>query len=474
MSDANQFDLFVSVNPELKSKVGHPYYLDRSLKEVVETAGIEFLSFGSKDQDDEIRGLNFILPGFTSTSWEVFREGSDDLVAEHVEEFVRMLEGLQGGDRRVLVYWYMGSAEVFHELGRRAAEFSNVVFCLHLFSGFFLEPSSFTTAHMLHAGRLLALLSESGLEYSVVSDSEKLIEALKSTSEIDCSPVPAFASQRFGDRTQDSPKCGKIQIVYPTDDSAKRGFDLLIDFLREHARRFSETLHFSIRVYPGNRKEIDQAFAEQFGNVEFIEGQLSAEDFESLLQEAEVVLLPYLPELFYYRTSSILYEAMALRKPVIVVEDTWLSERVETLGGGWIAKNSRDGLKAVFDEISNGGRKGIQEKAAEISSVPQVEDLFESVLSLPYGQTHPSRFEIRFTGNDVDAYYRSEKEKSRIERDLGDAGREIARLERKTDYLESELNRIINSKTWRYTESLRELAATIKEWRRKGGDSNPS
>lgn len=468
MSEIGNFDLFVSVNPELRSKVGHPFFLDSGLKEAVEETGPEFLSFGSKSQEEDIRGIDFVQPVFTLTSWEVFQDGSRDLVSQHVEEFVEAFAKISDGRKRVLVYWYMGTAEVFHELGRIASDLDGVDFCLHLFSGFFLAPSSFTTAHLLHAGRLLELLSETDLSYSIVSDSEKLRKDLKQTTGVECNPVPAFASQKFDLKNTKPSEEKRIELVYPTDDSTYRGFDLLIDFLREHADRFRGSLHFSIRVYPGNRKEIDQEFANQFGNVDFIEGKLSEEDFQDLLLQADVVLLPYVPELFYYRTSSILYEAMAAKKPVVVIDETWLSERVESLGGGWVSENSVDGLKSVFEEIANAGPEGVQEKAHEISPVPQIGDLFKAIVTLSFSGADFGTFEPRFSKSDVDSYYESEKEKSRTEKELGEAHLEIARLERKTDYLESELNRIVNSKTWRYTESLREFAASVKERRRKG------
>jgi len=470
MSEPKRFDLFVSVNPDLRSRAGHPFHLDCALRKVAERSGLKFVSFGNKQQDEEIKGLDFLNPVFSSTSWQVFFEGTPEIVSSHVDEFREGLKGLRersGEDARIFVYWYMGSAEVFAELSRHASELTRSVFCLHLFSGFFCEPGSFTMAHLWHAGVLLERLRETGLQCEVISDSEKLIRDLELHTGATCKLVPAFASQELSAAERDRPSDRCIRVVYPTDDSSKRGFDLLLEFLQQHAVHYSGSLEFVVRVFPGNSSGVAQSLASELDNVEILEGQLTDDEFHQLLCDADVVILPYLKELFYYRTSSILYEAMALRKPVVVVEETWLSERVSLMGGGWIAEATVEGLAATFDVIAEGGRPGLEEKIRRISAVPQVEDLFSSILSLPYEGEEEFTFEPKFSAEDVENCYQSEKGKTRLQSDYEAAGREIAKLERKIRWLESELDRVVNSKTWRYTESLRGMVESVKEWRMK-------
>lgn len=469
MSNRKKIGLFVSVNPELQSQAGHPFHLDLALKSAAEDSGLRFLSFGSKNPGDEIRSLEFVEPVFSSNSWEVFQDGTSEIVEQHVQEFVEALDDLKktvSGDDQILVYWYMGSAEVFRELSRHADSFGNVVFCLHLFSGFFFAPGSFASAHLLHAGLLLEQMQEAKFRYEVVSDSEKLVRDLNEVTGASCRIVPAFASQRMVSDGKSSPVGERITVVYPTDDSTPRGFELLTGFLSEHSVGYRDSIDFKIRMFPGNRKGIKESLEEISDNIEFVEGELSNEQFQSLLSEADIVILPYLKELFYYRTSSILYEAWALKKPVVVVNDTWLSDSVDSMGGGWVADESSDGMKKVFDLIVSDGKRGIEAKAEEITTIPHVEDLFATIVALPFDGIEKVSFTRRLTSDAVEEYYESEKEKTRIRRKLEEARFEIARLERKEDWLESELHRIVNSKTWRYTESVRGWAESVKDWRR--------
>jgi len=472
MSDAPSYDCFVSVNPDLRSRVGHPYHLDSTLRNVARGCGLDFVTLGHREQDESTSGLEFLRPVFSATAWEVFFDGSPEARTKQAAEFREGLAGLRrslGPDARILVYWYMGNPAVLRELARDPGDAENVVFCLHLFSGFFYEPGGFSNAHLLYTGLVLDEWQKSGLAHEVVADSDVLIRDLERLTGFSPRPVPAFAAQDLsGVEVPPREEGAPVRIVYPTDDSPKRGFDRLLRFLEGNASLYEGSLEFAVRAFPAKKGELAESAERNAANVEVVTGRLEEEEFLRLLAEADVVILPYLPELFYYRTSSILYEAMTLRKPVIVIDRTWLASEVEKRGGGWAIEPDEEGFRAIFDELARRGREWVEEKAGEITAVPQVGELFSAILGFPYGTAAGVEFRPRLETEDIEVFLRSEIEKAH----LHDIEKEIARLEliieqttRTLRNTEANLQGVLDSKVWRYTEPLRKLSATVKEWK---------
>jgi len=61
---------------------------------------------------------------------------------------------------------------------------------------------------------------------------------------------------------------------------------------------------------------------------------LSSEDYESFLEKADCIVLPYLREAYFARISGVAVEAMLLGIPVIYTNDTWIGDMVEKYGAG--------------------------------------------------------------------------------------------------------------------------------------------
>ena len=67
-------------------------------------------------------------------------------------------------------------------------------------------------------------------------------------------------------------------------------------------------------------------------SVQIIDAELSSSEFQSLLEAADIILLPYQPQAYRSRSSGILVQALAAGKVVVVPSGTWLSS--ETAGKG--------------------------------------------------------------------------------------------------------------------------------------------
>jgi glycosyltransferase involved in cell wall biosynthesis len=61
---------------------------------------------------------------------------------------------------------------------------------------------------------------------------------------------------------------------------------------------------------------------------------LSESEYESFIEDADIILLPYLRGPYQAQTSGIYCEAAALGIPVVVSEGTWVADQIAKSGGG--------------------------------------------------------------------------------------------------------------------------------------------
>jgi glycosyltransferase involved in cell wall biosynthesis len=69
-------------------------------------------------------------------------------------------------------------------------------------------------------------------------------------------------------------------------------------------------------------------------NVQLIERALLEDEYYRLLQEADVVVIPFRKNEYHARTSGTFTEALAAGKPVVVTRGTWMSDQLERFGAG--------------------------------------------------------------------------------------------------------------------------------------------
>lgn len=68
--------------------------------------------------------------------------------------------------------------------------------------------------------------------------------------------------------------------------------------------------------------------------VELFHEPLVPEDYERLLGSADIVLLPYWPEVYAARTSGIMTEALTAGKIIVATEGTWMAEELKRFKAG--------------------------------------------------------------------------------------------------------------------------------------------
>jgi glycosyltransferase involved in cell wall biosynthesis len=63
-------------------------------------------------------------------------------------------------------------------------------------------------------------------------------------------------------------------------------------------------------------------------------GEMTQEEYQDVMNRADLVLLPYLPAEYTLQTSGVFSEAMAMGKVSIIPEGTWMADMALELGGG--------------------------------------------------------------------------------------------------------------------------------------------
>ncbi len=145
----------------------------------------------------------------------------------------------------------------------------------------------------------------------------------------------------------------------------EKGFNLLCKAIKRLGEQgYLENISFIIQAHKCHSDVDSESFIKEliyYPNVTIITQPLKIKDYYQLLNTADIILLPYKQQFYYARTSGILIEAFALGKPVIVTDNTWMSEQLENFGAGITFQdgNVEDLLQAILEakkqylELSN-------------------------------------------------------------------------------------------------------------------------
>lgn len=167
---------------------------------------------------------------------------------------------------------------------------------------------------------------------------------------------------------------GRICQVVLGDIREEKGFPLLVEALALlQAQGAVSRMHFRIQSnlnpsFPEMAVHRDRLANLGLENCELLTQTLTDLEYQSLLESAHVVILPYQLEQFRSRTSGPFAEAMAAGRVVVVTEGTWMSQQLEAFDGGGVTFPDGDaaGLAAALLEATS-EYKTLQTKAARAS-----------------------------------------------------------------------------------------------------------
>ncbi len=228
-----------------------------------------------------------------------------------------------------------------------------------------------------HAGGRLHLLS----------DSETLCRRYEELIGCSLSLVPIPQSLPYSSSNNGDVSKRAIRLGYLGNARDNKGFPQLPKLIEAcegeisaGTMEFRCQLHRSSGQEPASQAALD---AMQTLPVTPVFGELDGKSYYNLLQQLDVVLLPY--ELKYYRsqTSGIFSDALAYGKVVVVPENTWMADQLRDHGAGIIYDSSRpDGLSSAvkklpgcYPELKNKALKGASKWLSEQSPRRFIEEI---------------------------------------------------------------------------------------------------
>jgi len=158
---------------------------------------------------------------------------------------------------------------------------------------------------------------------TIFADSDALTESFQErySAPVAYSPLPI---EYFHEPSAKQPRADQdVTFVYAGESRNEKGFHLL-----------SEAFESTVARHPGAKFRI-QATNFEASNLdwpssvlqraEVISGSLGQSDFQDFLLTGDVVLVPYDPHEYFYRTSHIFAEAVGLGLPVVTSSKSWMA-----------------------------------------------------------------------------------------------------------------------------------------------------
>ncbi len=85
----------------------------------------------------------------------------------------------------------------------------------------------------------------------------------------------------------------------------------------------------------------------QLANIELTEAVLSRQMIEALYSRADLILLPYDPNVYHFRGSGIHYEAIENKIPVLAKKGAGFAEEINNWSSGWLYETKQDVLQCL-------------------------------------------------------------------------------------------------------------------------------
>ncbi|WP_417225861.1 hypothetical protein [Amphritea sp.] len=286
---------------------------------------------------------------FTSHSWGIsrgdwcFKKGF-----EKHSSFIKFFDELESGileycnnkkNQEITIFMYYGSVQIlsgFHHLKKKLkTQNINISLSICLFHESVILDSKVKFPRLPPNARTILMegLAQSD-SYNIASVTKSLqnfiYDKTETLTHVMPNPIPNAATTKEslairGGDTDDGP----YKVVFPCALREEKGGELVKCFIRDVASLAIDTKGFVFFV-----RTFDDVDCSNVNNVFFIENNISDEEYNSLLSTADAIVIPYLSPQFTYRTSGIIVDSMKFKKPIVVINDTWLGDVVKEYKAG--------------------------------------------------------------------------------------------------------------------------------------------
>jgi glycosyltransferase involved in cell wall biosynthesis len=149
-----------------------------------------------------------------------------------------------------------------------------------------------------------------------------------------------------------------LDFAYLGDFRGGKGFHLVPSMIEKVLEKDLRKVRFIVQCanseygkdVPKEAIELQKIAETHPDNLVLISERLSDEDYLRLFNFADAVMIPYTANGFIEGTSNIFTEAVALGKPAVVSDNTWMSSELKNFGGGleFIKNNPEDFAEKVL------------------------------------------------------------------------------------------------------------------------------
>lgn len=345
--------VFCILNPNLKDLLGHYFEYSYSLMKIIEKRGYEFLVLTNKEAETSVTEKLPVKKVFSKEIWHV----RPSLCKSH---FGRKVNTILENVRYYLIIrrilnkeivtpdWVIFCDTLCHNQMMAWAWWINyipkhkrprLILLFRYSSSWFDFWSDHKTMSKVFKmfkkaalGERLILCSDSSRlkkEYARFTDLPIYVVPIPHTSHpilLGDSRVTDYSNERplrIGSLGGARDEKGYIEILETIKIINKKEIFRRFEFLIQASGAALELLEAT--------KEVE---AMNLQNVRFIYDVLDSEEYYKLLQNIDVVLLPYWRSIYESRTSGILTESLAAGKPVIATLDTWMSDQLQAYDTG--------------------------------------------------------------------------------------------------------------------------------------------
>lgn len=346
LSNKQDRDLrYILADPYLTDVSGHCLSYLRAIETAAARRGTTSVLVGSEQLNDELRA-DGILPIFSSETL-----ARQSRVARLTERFsfmpaasTRLFRDLQRMDGHV-------------ELRTSDTILLNSLRQQHLMGAFHFQASipnyrrpklavvlhftSIRDGH--HVNSKLLRYAIQGLRYLeekrpvrvyLLADTEELKEEYSQISAIPVGVVPIPHSPPPEGPT---PSSSPLRIAFIGQAREDKGFfrlPALVNAILGQSSLPSTEFHIQAHSPLSDKRYADAARSLRTSGVTLYKEPLSASEYDRLLRQADIVLLPYSPHPYTRQSSGVFAEALALGKVIVAPKGTWMARQLEHYGTG--------------------------------------------------------------------------------------------------------------------------------------------
>ncbi len=148
-------------------------------------------------------------------------------------------------------------------------------------------------------------------------------------------------------------------VLLPGSNRADKGYFDIFNIAKEILFEFP-----SVKLVVQDMKRQNEFFnrkyrkkLSQLVNVELLDAVLSRKRIEGLYENANLILLPYYPDVYHFRGSGIHYEALQNRIPVLARKGCGFVDEINKWSSGWTYETKQDLLLRLKEIIEMDSEK---------------------------------------------------------------------------------------------------------------------